>query len=131
MKGLVLITLWVALCSVTVSAQRVDVYLSRYKRFLNGVESLKSVTPHDYQRIDSVYEILTDEYHTTYKAKMTNEQLSTYTAYRIRYKKKMAFLESKKLTEAVDTTGNVITKAVRKSGAKVSGFLKGLFGKDK
>ena len=131
MKRLVLITLWVALCSVTVSAQRIDVYLSRYKRFLNGVESLKSVTPHDYQRIDSVYEILTDEYHTTYKVKMTNEQLSTYTAYRIRYKKKMAFLESKKLTEAVDTTGNVITKAVRKSGAKVSGFLKGLFGKDK
>lgn len=131
MKRLVLITLWVALCSVTVSAQRVDVYLSRYKRFLNGVESLKSVTPHDYQHIDSVYEILTDEYHTTYKVKMTNEQLSTYTAYRIRYKKKMAFLESKKLTEAVDTTGNVITKAVRKSGAKVSGFLKGLFGKDK
>ena len=62
---------------------------------------------------------------------MTIEQLSTYKAYRIRYKKKMAFLESKKLTEAVDTTGNVITKAVRKSGAKVSGFLKGLFGKDK
>ena len=131
MKRLVLVTLWMALCAINISAQKADDFLSRYKRFLNGVESLKSVTPHDYQRIDSVYEMLTDEYHTTYKAKMTNNQLSTYTAYRTRYKKKMAFLESKKLTEAVDTTGNVITKAVKKSSAKVSGFLKGLFGKKK
>jgi hypothetical protein len=60
---------------------------------------------------------------------MTDEQLSKYTELRTRYQKKVVDRTASKVGEKIDSVGQKVIKGVKKTGSKVSGFLKGIFSK--
>lgn len=117
--------------SLVMNAQTnsVSAYLANYKNFVTSVQKMKSIDNDEYLKLDSMYEALTTQYHDTYKAKMTDDQISTYMKYRTSYKKYLTARRAASLTTNVDTVGHKVTKAVKRTGSKVSGFIKGVFNK--
>lgn len=117
--------------SIAMQAQTgsVSEYLARYNSFVASVEKMKTIDNDEYLKLDSAYEALTSEYHDTYKAKMTNSQVSTYMKYRTRYKRLLTARRAAVVTNNLDTVGNKVTKSVKRTGSKVSGFIKGVFNK--
>ena len=89
----------------------------------------RTITDENYEVYSAKYDELTAEYHETYKAMMTDEQISKYTELRTRYQKKVVGRTASKVGEKVDSVGQKVIKGVKKTGSKVSGFLKGIFGK--
>jgi hypothetical protein len=107
----------------------VDHFLERYQAFVVMVEAEKTITDEDYTLFSTKYDQLTTEYHETYKAMMTDEQLSKYTELRTRYQKKVVDRTASKVGDKIDSVGQKVIKGVKKTGSKVSGFLKGIFSK--
>jgi predicted small integral membrane protein len=128
-KSILVIVL--AMMSLAMNAQTnsVSAYLANYKNFVTSVQKMKSIDNDEYLKLDSMYEALTTQYHDTYKAKMTDDQISTYMKYRTSYKKYLTARRAASLTTNVDTVGHKVTKAVKRTGSKVSGFIKGVFNK--
>lgn len=112
-------------------AQDAASFVTQYKLFVTGVEKMDSMDAEDKAVIDSVYDNYTEKYHSTYKAKMTSNEIGTYTEYRTRYLKKMAALSTGKWQNHADKVGKKVKDAFKKTDSKVSGFVKGLFGTSK
>lgn len=128
-KSIMIIGLSIMCLTLSAQTGTVSSYLAKYKGFVDNVDKMKAISNDEYQTVDSTYEALTSEYHDTYKAKMTNSQISTYMQYRTRYKKLLTVKRSAELTNNLDTVGNSVTKTVKRTGSKVSGFIKGVFKK--
>ena len=126
-----ILVIGLSLLCITMQAQTgsVNAYLVKYKNFVESLEKMKTINNDEYLILDSTYEALTDEYHDMYKVKMTNSQISTYMQYRTKYKKLLTVRRTAVLSNSLDTVGNTVKKAVRRTGSKVSGFIKGVIKK--
>ena len=121
-KGLIVLGLLMMCLTGWAQESKVDSFLERYHALVVMVEAEKTIT-------DENYEVYSAKYHETYKAMMTDEQISKYTELRTRYQKKVVGRTASKVGEKVDSVGQKVIKGVKKTGSKVSGFLKGIFGK--
>lgn len=131
MKKGFLIMLVATFCAVGARAQDVSSYLNDYGKFVSKVTNMAKISDVDRQPLDSAFEKFTAEYHDTYKVKMTNSQIAKYMELRTRYKRKMAIVGSGKVTDKIDSVGNKAVNGIKRTGSKISGAVKGLFGKDK
>jgi hypothetical protein len=91
------------------------------------VESEETISDEEYKVYSAKFDQLTNEYHETYKALMNDDQLSKYTELRTRYQKRFVDRTATKVGEKLDSVGQNVIKGVKKTGSKVSGFLKGIF----
>lgn len=128
-KGLIVLGLMMMCLTGWAQESKVDSFLERYHALVVMVEAEKTITDENYEVYSAKYDELTAEYHETYKAMMTDEQISKYTELRTRYQKKVVGRTASKVGEKVDSVGQKVIKGVKKTGSKVSGFLKGIFGK--
>jgi hypothetical protein len=104
-------------------------FLDRYQALVVMVESEEVISDEEYNVFSAKFDQLTSEYHETYKPLMTDDQLSKYTELRTRYQKKVLDRTAGKVGEKIDSVGQNVIKGVKKTGSKVSGFLKGIFNK--
>ena len=112
MKKLMIISVLLLMClSGRAQTNGTEEFLDRYTALVVMVESEDVISDEEYKVFSAKYEQLTTEYHETYKALMTDDQLSKYTELKI------------------DSVGQNVIKGVKKTGSKVSGFLKGIFNK--
>ena len=100
--------------SLAMNAQTnsVSAYLANYKNFVTSVQKMKSIDNDEYLKLDSMYEADT-QYHDTYKAKMTDDQISTYMKYRTSYKKYLTARRRFSHNER-GHRGSKVTKAVKR-----------------
>lgn len=128
MKKLMIISVLLLMClSGRAQTNGTEEFLDRYTALVVMVESEDVISDEEYKVFSAKYEELTSEYHETYKALMTDDQLSKYTELRTRYHKKVANRTVEKVGEKIDSVGQNVIKGVKKTGSKVSGFLKGIF----
>lgn len=130
MKKLLLLTIILAL-PLLAQGQNVDTFLQRYKTFVTSTTKKKNLTEAEAAVADSTFDALTQEYHDTYKPLMNSDQIATYTEYRTRYVRRRFGRSTSKTAdnvgEHIDTIGHKVVKGTKKVGAKVSGFVKGVF----
>ena len=137
MKRLWMIGCLGLLCLAVQAQTDATAYLKKYESFVTNVEKIDKTTLNA-TKIDSlnvIFDQMTAEYHNIYKAKMTDDQLSDYTEYRTRYLKATTIGRTNHFVDKIDSVGKNVTqsvsKAVKKKKKKVSGFVKGIFGKKK
>lgn len=135
MKKMMIAGILMLLCLMPAQAQTAKDFLKKYGEFVEQVNKKKEIKEMEVAALDSTFNKFTQEYHNTYKAKMTNEEVETYTKYRTTYLKKMAVFHTRKVADMVaeqaDTVGRKVLKGAKKVGAKVGGFIKGVLGTDK
>lgn len=130
MKKLIMITGLLLMClSGRAQSNGTEEFLDRYQALVVMVESEEVISDDEYKVFSAKFEELTGEYHDTYKALMTDDQISKYTELRTRYQKKVLDRTAGKVGEKIDSVGQNVIKGVKKTGSKVSGFLKGIFNK--
>ncbi|MBR5038951.1 MAG: hypothetical protein IKX65_09555 [Prevotella sp.] len=130
MKKLIMITGLLLMClSGRAQTNGTEEFLDRYQALVVMVESEEVISDEEYKVFSAKFEELTGEYHDTYKALMTDDQISKYTELRTRYQKKVLDRTAGKVGEKIDSVGQNVIKGVKKTGSKVSGFLKGIFNK--
>lgn len=130
MKKLMMITGLLLMClSGRAQSNGTEEFLDRYQALVVMVESEEVISDEEYKVFSAKFEQLTSEYHDTYKALMTDDQISKYTELRTRYQKKVLDRTAGKVGEKIDSVGQNVIKGVKKTGSKVSGFLKGIFNK--
>ena len=130
MKKLIMITGLLLMClSGRAQTNGTEEFLDRYQALVVMVESEEVISDDEYKVFSAKFEELTGEYHDTYKALMTDDQISKYTELRTRYQKKVLDRTAGKVGEKIDSVGQNVIKGVKKTGSKVSGFLKGIFNK--
>lgn len=130
MKKLMMITGLLLMClSGRAQSNGTEEFLDRYQALVVMVESEEVISDEEYKVFSAKFEELTGEYHDTYKALMTDDQISKYTELRTRYQKKVLDRTAGKVGEKIDSVGQNVIKGVKKTGSKVSGFLKGIFNK--
>ena len=130
MKKLMMITGLLLMClSGRAQSNGTEEFLDRYQALVVMVESEDVISDEEYKVFSAKFDQLTSEYHETYKPLMTDDQLSKYTELRTRYQKKVLDRTAGKVGEKIDSVGQNVIKGVKKTGSKVSGFLKGIFNK--
>lgn len=130
MKKLMMITGLLLMClSGRAQSNGTEEFLDRYQALVVMVESEDVISDEEYNVFSAKFDQLTSEYHDTYKPLMTDDQLSKYTELRTRYQKKVLDRTAGKVGEKIDSVGQNVIKGVKKTGSKVSGFLKGIFNK--
>lgn len=143
MKKVILSTCLVA-CSMSVMSQNKmtsSQYLEQYKDFVVNVESHESITHSEYHSLDSVYTSLTSKY-KLYKKGMTASQVGEYNELKNRYRRRIIKYRGQRFSNGVEETGdsvgsgmesavNSAGNGIRKTGATVGGFFKGMFGSSK
>ena len=130
MKKLIMIAGLLLMClSGRAQSNGTEEFLDRYQALVVMVESEEVISDDEYKVFSAKFEELTGEYHDTYKALMTDDQISKYTELRTRYQKKVLDRTAGKVGEKIDSVGQNVIKGVKKTGSKVSGFLKGIFNK--
>lgn len=130
MKKLIMIAGLLLMClSGRAQTNGTEEFLDRYQALVVMVESEEVISDDEYKVFSAKFEELTGEYHDTYKALMTDDQISKYTELRTRYQKKVLDRTAGKVGEKIDSVGQNVIKGVKKTGSKVSGFLKGIFNK--
>lgn len=130
MKKLMMISGLLLMClSGRAQSNGTEEFLDRYQALVVMVESEDVISDEEYKVFSAKFEELTSEYHDTYKPLMTDDQLSKYTELRTRYQKKVVDRTAGKVGEKIDSVGQNVIKGVKKTGSKVSGFLKGIFNK--
>lgn len=130
MKKLMMITGLLLMClSGRAQSNGTEEFLDRYQALVVMVESEEVISDEEYNVFSAKFDQLTSEYHDTYKPLMTDDQLSKYTELRTRYQKKVLDRTAGKVGEKIDSVGQNVIKGVKKTGSKVSGFLKGIFNK--
>lgn len=130
MKKLMMIAGLLLMClSGRAQSNGTEEFLDRYQALVVMVESEEVISDEEYKVFSAKFEELTSEYHDTYKALMTDDQISKYTELRTRYQKKVLDRTAGKVGEKIDSVGQNVIKGVKKTGSKVSGFLKGIFNK--
>ncbi len=130
MKKLMMITGLLLMClSGRAQSNGTEEFLDRYQALVVMVESEEVISDEEYNVFSAKFDQLTSEYHETYKPLMTDDQLSKYTELRTRYQKKVLDRTAGKVGEKIDSVGQNVIKGVKKTGSKVSGFLKGIFNK--
>ena len=130
MKKLIMITGLLLMClSGRAQSNGTEEFLDRYQALVVMVESEEVISDEEYNVFSAKFDQLTSEYHDTYKPLMTDDQLSKYTELRTRYQKKVLDRTAGKVGEKIDSVGQNVIKGVKKTGSKVSGFLKGIFNK--
>ena len=130
MKKLMMIAGLLLIClSGRAQTNGTEEFLDRYQALVVMVESEEVISDEEYKVFSAKFEELTGEYHDTYKALMTDDQISKYTELRTRYQKKVLDRTAGKVGEKIDSVGQNVIKGVKKTGSKVSGFLKGIFNK--
>lgn len=130
MKKLMMISGLLLMClSGRAQSNGTEEFLDRYQALVVMVESEDVISDEEYKVFSSKFEQLTSEYHDTYKPLLTDDQLSKYTELRTRYQKKVVDRTAGKVGEKIDSVGQNVIKGVKKTGSKVSGFLKGIFSK--
>ncbi|MBR5928771.1 MAG: hypothetical protein IKZ93_02135 [Prevotella sp.] len=130
MKKLIMIAGLLLMClSGRAQSNGTEEFLDRYQALVVMVESEEVISDEEYKVFSAKFEELTGEYHDTYKALMTDDQISKYTELRTRYQKKVLDRTAGKVGEKIDSVGQNVIKGVKKTGSKVSGFLKGIFNK--
>lgn len=110
--------------SIGSQAQSAQTFVNRYKAFVGQAWLDKHPSDRLMAYNDSVFDDLTIQYHTTYKALMNASQIEDYTEYRTRYLRQRA---SRKATRKADNAGEKVQSGGSKVGAKVNGFFRGLF----
>lgn len=130
MKKLMMIIGLLLMClSGRAQSNGTEEFLDRYQALVVMVESEEVISDEEYNVFSAKFDQLTSEYHDTYKPLMTDDQLSKYTELRTRYQKKVLDRTAGKVGEKIDSVGQNVIKGVKKTGSKVSGFLKGIFNK--
>ena len=130
MKKLMMMTGLLLMClSGRAQSNGTEEFLDRYQALVVMVESEEVISDEEYNVFSAKFDQLTSEYHDTYKPLMTDDQLSKYTELRTRYQKKVLDRTAGKVGEKIDSVGQNVIKGVKKTGSKVSGFLKGIFNK--
>ena len=130
MKKLMMITGLLLMClSGRAQSNGTEEFLDRYQALVVMVESEEVISDEEYNVFSAKFDQLTSEYHDTYKPLMTDDQLSKYTELRTRYQKKVLDRTAGKVGEKIDSVGQNVIKGVKKTGSKVSGFLKDIFNK--
>ena len=130
MKKLMMINGLLLMClSGRAQSNGTEEFLDRYQALVVMVESEEVISDEEYNVFSAKFDQLTSEYHDTYKPLMTDDQLSKYTELRTRYQKKVLDRTAGKVGEKIDSVGQNVIKGVKKTGSKVSGFLKGIFNK--
>ena len=130
MKKKMMISMLLLMC-LTGWAQEsgVDSFLERYQALVVMVEAEDVISDDEYKVFSEKYDQMKHEYHHQYKEQMTDDQLSRYAELRTRYQKKVVDRTATKVGEKIDSVGQKVIKGVKKTGSKVGGFIKGLFGK--
>ncbi len=144
MKKSMILTMLLMLCSMGAFAQNkatadaasdsVKIFLGNFTKFVSQIEVNDSTTEEEYEELDLRYKNFNKLYTGKFKKQMTNEQISTFTKYKTRYKMKVLDhkLDKKtgRLSQKADTIGHKMGKSLKKAGSEIGGFVKGLFSKD-
>ena len=144
MKKSMILTMLLMLCSMGAFAQNkatadaasdsVKVFLGNFTKFVSQIEVNDSTTEEEYEELNLRYKNFNKLYTGKFKKQMTNEQISTFTKYKTRYKMKVLDhkLDKKtgRLSQKADTIGHKMGEGLKKAGSEIGGFVKGLFSKD-
>ena len=129
--GLLLVCLAVQCASVMAQDVNVDKFLNNFKEFVTEIEKVETPTEAQKEEWKVKYAEIKEQYTTTYEKVMTNDQLETYFVYRGQYNKRIGREGLKTAGEALDSASVKVGKAVKRGASKASGFLKGVFKRDK
>lgn len=117
--------------STTMKAQNAQSFINHYRQFTDTAWVSMNPTEERCELNNSIFSDYTRRYHNTYKELMTAEQLETYTELRTRYLRQRAQRSvsgtASDVSSSASKTGRKVAKGTQKVGAKVSGFLHGLF----
>ena len=119
------------LSAMAQSTTDVTKYLNEFKAFIDTIQNVQNPTDLQYDNWRAEYGDFRDQYKEKYKSVMTNEQVETYFSYCAQYNKRMGRRNLKEAGDVIDSTAVKVTKGVKRGASKVSGFVKGLFKKDK
>lgn len=105
-----------------------------------SVEKYNTISKAQYESLDSVYEDFSSKY-KIYKDNMSVKQVETYNELKNRYRRRIIKYRTDKISDnAENASDNVsdgvnsgvgtVENGIRRTGAAVGGFFKGMFGKN-
>ena len=128
-KSILVITMM--LVAFTAQAQDKEKFLNEFKTFVTSFAAMENPTATQLDSIKIKYDRFRREYPQIYKPLFSNEEIKEYNEYKGKYTKQIASFYGNKTIDAIDSTATRVGKSVKRTSSQVSGFMKGLFKKDK
>lgn len=129
MKKYFLSIILMATCTLS-SAQSAktanEKFLDRFSKLITRIDSKYADNADSVEVWKAERKSIQILYKERYKEKFTDEELEKYANLNGRYRSKMTELHLSDLSEKMDTLGSKIDRGVRRTGKKISGFIKGM-----
>ena len=125
------LTIMALMMLTSVKAEPADTlqFMNAYRQFAAYVVSQRVLTKPVADSLIARQDTLMYQYRKI-KPQLTDRQVEEYNRLKGRYTKKMLEYRGDRIGEGLEVTGDSIASTARRVGSAISGFFKGLFGKD-